>query len=84
MLANEILFAQLKTSKFDLALTGPLMMCSFAMVKKLGIPAHIFVSSSLLVDMYATMMGFGSPPSFVPQFVSRFSDRMSFTESYDA
>jgi len=83
MISDQKLISDLKDQNFDLAIAGPLTMCSFAIVKKLEIPSHIFLCSSLLLDTWTTMFGFDSPPSYVPHIMSSYSDRMTFVERFE-
>ncbi|XP_071991045.1 UDP-glucuronosyltransferase 3A1-like [Engystomops pustulosus] len=67
----------LKQENYDIAIVDPFNPCHFLVVEKLGIP-YIAFSPGSFSNFLA--VGVPSPPSYVPMFLSGFTDRMSFLE----
>ncbi|XP_071990983.1 UDP-glucuronosyltransferase 3A1-like isoform X2 [Engystomops pustulosus] len=67
----------LKQENYDIAIVDPFNPCHFLIVEKLGIPYIVFFPGSF---SFSLAFGLPSPPSYVPMFLSGFTDRMNFLE----
>ncbi|KAG8548847.1 hypothetical protein GDO81_023804 [Engystomops pustulosus] len=67
----------LKQENYDIAIVDPFNPCHLLIVEKLGIPYIAFFPGP-----FSYPLGFWlpSPPSYVPMYVSGFTDRMNFLE----
>ncbi|KAG8544956.1 hypothetical protein GDO81_021577 [Engystomops pustulosus] len=67
----------LKRENYDIAIIDPFNPCQFLIAEKLGIPYIVFFAGPF---SYSLGNGLPSPPSYVPMFLSGFTDRMNFLE----
>nr|XP_033788724.1 UDP-glucuronosyltransferase 3A1-like [Geotrypetes seraphini] len=65
----------LRNEKFDIAIIDAFNPCTFLVAEKLELPFIAFFHGSII---NAIQIGIPSPPSYVPVFFSRLSDRMDF------
>ncbi|XP_071990944.1 UDP-glucuronosyltransferase 3A1-like [Engystomops pustulosus] len=67
----------LKQENYDIAIVDPFNPCHFLIAEKLGIPYIAFFAGP-----FSYPLGFWlpSPPSYVPMYLSGFTDRMNFLE----
>ncbi|XP_072922201.1 UDP-glucuronosyltransferase 2A1-like isoform X4 [Hemitrygon akajei] len=80
VLKNDKLMQRLRESAFKVLLSDPIHFCGDLLAVKLGIP-FIFslrFSPGFAVEKHCGQMP--APPSYVPTFLSEFSDKMSFPE----
>ncbi|XP_052368484.1 2-hydroxyacylsphingosine 1-beta-galactosyltransferase-like, partial [Oncorhynchus keta] len=76
VVGNEEVMTQLKDAKFDLLLVDPNEMCGFVIAHILGVPYAVF-STGL---WYPAEVGAPAPLSYVPEFNSLLTDRMSLVQ----
>ncbi|MEQ2288364.1 hypothetical protein AMECASPLE_021910 [Ameca splendens] len=79
LLFNTSLISHLAKQNFDAVLTDPVVPTGSLVARKLGIPTiNLLRGIPCSLDMKAA--GCPSPPSFVPRFFTRYTDRMNFKE----
>ncbi|XP_073701512.1 LOW QUALITY PROTEIN: UDP-glucuronosyltransferase-like [Garra rufa] len=77
MLYDESLMKSLRETGFDVVLTDPFLPCGSIIADSLSIPTVYFLRMiPCLLDVEASHCP--SPPSFVPRFLTGFSDKMTF------
>ncbi|XP_043534994.1 2-hydroxyacylsphingosine 1-beta-galactosyltransferase-like [Chiloscyllium plagiosum] len=76
MLGNRDLENRLREEQFDLLLVDPNEMCGYVFAEILGVK-HVTFSTGL---WFPAELGAPSPVSYVPEFNSLMTDRMSFLE----
>lgn len=76
VVGNAAVMAQLKEAKFDLLLVDPNEMCGFVIAHILGVQYAVF-STGL---WYPAEVGAPAPLSYVPEFNSLLTDRMSLVQ----
>lgn len=79
-LADKNLYDQLKRENFDIAISHMYDLCPIGMIKALEIPTFIWMSSGSLLDFMGWAVGVPSPSSYVPNFMSSYSDKMTLVE----
>lgn len=77
---DKNLLDKLKSEQFDLAVGHNYDLCSFGLIHTLGISTYVWASSGLFMDHIAWTIGSPSPASYVPNMLTSYSDKMSFTE----
>ncbi|XP_068427344.1 UDP-glucuronosyltransferase 1A1-like [Clinocottus analis] len=79
LLFNDSLIAHLAEQNFDAVLTDPMVPTGSLLARKLGIPTiNLLRGIPCSLDMQSA--GCPSPPSYVPRFFTRYTDKMSFKE----
>ncbi|XP_012686795.1 2-hydroxyacylsphingosine 1-beta-galactosyltransferase [Clupea harengus] len=76
VVGSEAVMAQMKRENFDLLLVDPNEMCGFVLAHILGVPYAVF-STGL---WYPAEVGAPAPLSYVPEFNSLLTDRMTFLQ----
>ncbi|XP_045569768.1 2-hydroxyacylsphingosine 1-beta-galactosyltransferase-like, partial [Salmo salar] len=76
VVGNKEVMTQLKDADFDLLLVDPNEMCGFVIAHILGVPYAVF-STGL---WYPAEVGAPAPLSYVPEFNSLLTDRMSLVQ----
>uniref|UniRef100_A0A914RN12 glucuronosyltransferase n=1 Tax=Parascaris equorum TaxID=6256 RepID=A0A914RN12_PAREQ len=72
---------QLRAYKFDIGFSEQLDLCGVGMIRYLGIPHHIWISSTPIMEAVSYNLGVPTPLSYVPVVEeSNLSCRMSFME----
>lgn len=79
-LADENLMKQLKNEHFDIAIAHNYDLCPMGMIAALEIPTYIWMSSGVFMEHIAWAVGSPAPASYASNFMSSFSDRMTFVE----
>ncbi|XP_072557012.1 UDP-glucuronosyltransferase 1A6-like [Paramormyrops kingsleyae] len=77
LLHNEELMSYLRDQNFDAMLTDPVMPIGVILAEYLGLPS-VYMLRGFPCDLDSAATGCPSPPSFVPRFFTRNTDRMSF------
>ncbi len=70
-LQNKQFLSDLRAGSFDLAFTPVFDLCFAGIVRHVGIPSWIWLSSGALIDPISSIIGVPSPPSYVPCEASR-------------
>ncbi|XP_054481092.1 UDP-glucuronosyltransferase 1A1-like [Anoplopoma fimbria] len=79
LLFNDSLISHLAQQNFDAILTDPMIPTGSLIARKLGIPTiNLLRGIPCSLDMKSA--GCPSPPSYVPRFLTRYTDKMSFKE----
>ncbi|XP_071346833.1 UDP-glucuronosyltransferase 1A1-like [Trachinotus anak] len=79
LLFNDSLISHLAQQGFDAMLTDPMVPTGSLIARKLGIPTiNLLRGMPFSMDIQST--GCPSPPSYVPRFFTRYTDKMSFKE----
>ncbi|CAL36495.1 UDP-glucuronosyltransferase [Caenorhabditis elegans] len=76
------LLDQLKSEKFDLAITEAFDSCGYGIFEYLQIPAHVSILSCARMDHVSDVLGQPIAPSYVPGTQSLYSDRMTMTQRF--
>jgi glucuronosyltransferase len=79
LLHNTALIQHLNSSSFDVVLTDPFFPCGAVLAMHLRVPA-IFFLQSMLCELEFEATSSPNPSSYVPKFLTRNSDHMSFLE----
>ncbi|KAF1383400.1 hypothetical protein PFLUV_G00131510 [Perca fluviatilis] len=79
LLFNVSLISHLAQQNFDAVLTDPVAPTGSLIARKLGIPI-INLLRGLPCSLDMKSAGCPSPPSYVPRFFTRYTDKMSFQE----
>uniref|UniRef100_A0A8C9XK63 glucuronosyltransferase n=1 Tax=Sander lucioperca TaxID=283035 RepID=A0A8C9XK63_SANLU len=79
LLFNVSLISHLAQQNFDAVLTDPVAPTGSLIARKLGIPT-INLLRGLPCSLDMKSAGCPSPPSYVPRFLTRYTDKMSFQE----
>lgn len=79
LLFNPELVEFLRKQKFDAVLTDPVMPTGAILAFNLSLPA-IYMLRGLPCGMDATVTACPDPPSYIPRFFTKHTDRMCFTE----
>uniref|UniRef100_A0A0N5C225 glucuronosyltransferase n=1 Tax=Strongyloides papillosus TaxID=174720 RepID=A0A0N5C225_STREA len=66
--------------KFDIAISETFYHFMFGVFKYWGIEATIATTSMFMIDFYYPMFGIPFAPSFIPSFISGYTDKMSYKE----
>ncbi|XP_023695793.2 UDP-glucuronosyltransferase 1A1-like isoform X2 [Paramormyrops kingsleyae] len=77
LLHNEELISYLRDQNFDALLTDPLMPIGVILAEYLGLPS-VYMLRGFPCELYPSVTGCPSPPSFVPRLLTHSTDRMSF------
>uniref|UniRef100_A0A8C9XKG8 glucuronosyltransferase n=1 Tax=Sander lucioperca TaxID=283035 RepID=A0A8C9XKG8_SANLU len=79
LLFNVSLISHLAQQNFDAVLTDPMVPTGSLIARKFGIPTiNLLRGIPCSLDMKSA--GCPSPPSYVPRFLTRYTDKMSFQE----
>ncbi|KAM4025037.1 UDP-glucuronosyltransferase 1A1-like isoform 2-T2 [Anomaloglossus baeobatrachus] len=78
-LKNETLIKYLETSNFDAMLSDPVFPCSEIIGEHLSIPSISFMRGALFSVEQAAAQS-PSPPSYVPRFLTAYTDHMTFKQ----
>ncbi|KAA8587441.1 hypothetical protein FQN60_016303, partial [Etheostoma spectabile] len=79
LLFNASLISHLAQQNFDAVLTDPVAPTGSLIARKLGVPTiNLLRGMPCSLDMKSA--GCPSPPSYVPRFLTRYTDNMSFQE----
>lgn len=79
LLFNASIISHLEQQGFDAVLTDPFVPTGSLIARKLGIPTiNLLRGMPCSLDMRSA--GCSSPPSYVPRYFTRFTDKMSFSE----
>uniref|UniRef100_A0A915KTZ0 glucuronosyltransferase n=1 Tax=Romanomermis culicivorax TaxID=13658 RepID=A0A915KTZ0_ROMCU len=78
MIQDRAFLQKLRDRRFDVAIAHMASLCPMGVINLLKIPTYVWCSSGLLIDYLAANIGGTSPPSFVPQLMSSYTDRMTF------
>lgn len=80
ILKSPKLMDKLRNGKFDVVLSDPIYQCSDIVAEKLDIPL-VYTFRFSIAHIAERLCGqIPAPPSFVPGAMSKFTDKMSFTE----
>ncbi|XP_028328593.1 UDP-glucuronosyltransferase 1-1-like isoform X1 [Gouania willdenowi] len=79
LLLNSSIISQLGQQNFDAVLTDPMVPTGSLIARKLGLPT-INLLRGIPCSLDYKAAGCPSPPSFVPCFFTRYTDRMSFSQ----
>ncbi|XP_034410866.1 UDP-glucuronosyltransferase 1-1-like isoform X2 [Cyclopterus lumpus] len=79
LLFNDSLISHLAEQNFDAVLTDPMVPTGSLIARKLGIPT-INLMRGIPCGLDMKSAGCPSPPSYVPRFFTRYTDKMSFKE----
>ncbi|XP_028987519.1 UDP-glucuronosyltransferase 1A1-like [Betta splendens] len=79
LLFNASVISHLEQQHFDAVLTDPMVPTGSIIARKLGLPTiNLLRGIPCSLDMKAA--GCPSPPSYVPRFFTRFTDKMNFKQ----
>ncbi|XP_068101387.1 UDP-glucuronosyltransferase 1A5-like isoform X1 [Hyperolius riggenbachi] len=79
LLHNDTLIKYLETIRFDVMLSDPVFPCGEIIAQFFSIPTVFFMRGGLFgIDLEATQTP--SPLSYVPRFLTAFTDRMTFNQ----
>ncbi|XP_031711146.1 UDP-glucuronosyltransferase 1-1-like [Anarrhichthys ocellatus] len=79
LLFNDSLISHLAQQNFDAVLTDPMVPTGSLLARKLGLPTiNLLRGIPCSLDMKSA--GCPSPPSYVPRFFTRYTDKMNFKE----
>lgn len=79
LLSNRKLIKYLEETKFDAVFMDPFFPCGQIVAEHLSLPSVYFVRGlPCSLDFHATLCP--NPPSYVPQFFTRYTDRMVFLQ----
>ncbi|KAM4836413.1 UDP-glucuronosyltransferase 1A5-like isoform 1-T1 [Thomomys bottae] len=79
LIHDVTLMSHLKSSSFDVLLTDPIYPCGAVLAKYLNIPT-VFFLRSLFCDMDSEATQCPNPSSYIPRFLTRHSDHMTFLQ----
>ncbi|XP_073433666.1 UDP-glucuronosyltransferase 1A1-like isoform X4 [Dendrobates tinctorius] len=79
LLKNETLIKYLDASNFDAMLSDPVFPCGEIIAEYLSIPSIFFMRAALFSVEQAAAQA-PSPPSYVPRFLSTYTDHMTFNQ----
>ncbi|KAM8806608.1 UDP-glucuronosyltransferase 1A1-like [Eudromia elegans] len=79
LLADKELIKYLEESTFDVVFMDPFFPCGQIVAEYLSVPSvHLLRGLPCSIDFHATLCP--NPPSYVPQFFTRYTDRMTFPQ----
>nr|XP_045003516.1 UDP-glucuronosyltransferase 1A5 isoform X6 [Jaculus jaculus] len=79
LLHNKALIQYLNSSSFDVVFTDPVYPCGAVLAKYLSVPA-VFFLRYLPCELSSEGTMCPNPPSYIPRFLTRNSDHMSFLQ----
>ncbi|PKK29566.1 UDP-glucuronosyltransferase 1-1, partial [Columba livia] len=79
LLSNKELIEYLEESKFDAVFMDPFFACGQIVAEHLSLPSvYLLRGLPCSLDFHATLCP--NPPSYVPRFFTRYTDRMAFLQ----
>uniref|UniRef100_A0A3B5KBV1 glucuronosyltransferase n=1 Tax=Takifugu rubripes TaxID=31033 RepID=A0A3B5KBV1_TAKRU len=79
LLFNASIISQLEQQNFDAVLTDPMVPAGALIARKLGLPiVNLLRGIPCMLDMKSA--GCPSPPSYVPRYMTGYTDKMNFKE----
>ncbi|XP_059200686.1 UDP-glucuronosyltransferase 1A1-like [Centropristis striata] len=79
LLFNGSLVSHLAQQNFDAVLTVPMVPTGSLLARKLGIPTIMWMTA-MPCNLDVKSTGYPSPPSYVPRYFTRYTDKMNFKE----